>query len=85
MTKPPPILTAGTTPALVAEESTPALKTLYLGIDLKNGASATTAVFIPNALAAQSPVDVLLYLHGHKGYAERRVIKRYVDSAVSRW
>ena len=67
MNPPPAVLTPGTTPALVAEESNPALKTLYLEIDIRNGASPTTAVFIPGAQAAQSSVNVLIYLHGHKG------------------
>jgi hypothetical protein len=66
MAPPISVLASGITPALVAEEAIPAVKTLYLGIDLKNGASPTTAVFIPTDMAAQSPVDILLYLHGHK-------------------
>ena len=60
-------LTAGAIPALAAEETTPDIKTLYLTIDLDNGASKTTAVYIPTAFAAVSPVNLLIYFHGHKG------------------
>jgi len=62
-----PTLTAGAIPALAADETTPGLKTLYLTIDLDNGASKTTAVYIPNTFAAVSPVNMLIYFHGHKG------------------
>jgi hypothetical protein len=67
MSPPSTTLAAGNTPTLVAEEDTPLNKTLYLGIDLRNGASTTTAVYIPTQVAAESPVDMLIYLHGHKG------------------
>jgi hypothetical protein len=60
-------LTTGAIPVLAADETTPGLKTLYLTIDLGNGASKTTAVYIPNAFAPESPVNMLIYFHGHKG------------------
>lgn len=61
-------LTSATAPGqAVAKETTPAVATLYLDIDLKNGATPMTAVYVPDAAAASGAVDLLIYLHGHKG------------------
>lgn len=62
-------LTSSSAPGkAVPNETTPAVATLYLDIELKNGVTTPmTAVYVPDAAAASGAVDLLVYLHGHKG------------------
>jgi hypothetical protein len=53
-------------PPLLESTTSPAARTLYLRIDLGNGAASKTGVFLPPSFSpAASSVDVILYLHGH--------------------
>lgn len=61
-------------PRLLHSETTPPGKTLYVEIDLKifdkkknEIAQPCTGIFIPQNYKPQSAVDLILYLHGHKG------------------
>lgn len=64
---PPGGLKVSTVPDLLNNESTPALETLYLDIPLGNATDGGTAVYLKNAAAATTPIDLLVYFHGHKG------------------
>lgn len=76
----------GRIPRLLKEESTPPGTTLYIEINLgivdKFGIKAApmTGVFIPQGFKADKGVDVIFYLHGHKGEQNRRLtINQYWD------
>ena len=86
---PPTPITPGTgsAPRLLKQESTPPGTTLYVSIDLgivdQFGITAApmTGIFIPEGYGAGSAVDVILYLHGHKGEQLRRqAIDQYWNS-----
>lgn len=76
----------GRVPRLLKQESTPPGTTLYIEIDLgivdKFGIKAApmTGIFIPQGFKPDKGVDVILYLHGHKGEQNRRLtIDQYWD------
>jgi peptidoglycan hydrolase-like protein with peptidoglycan-binding domain len=86
---PPTPMTSGTgsAPRLLKQESTPPGTTLYVSIDLgivdQFGITAApmTGIFMPEGYGAGSAVDVILYLHGHKGEQFRRqAIDQYWNS-----
>jgi hypothetical protein len=86
---PPTPMTPGTgsAPRLLKQESTPPGTTLYVSIDLgivdqfTITAAPMTGIFIPEGYEAGSAVDVILYLHGHKGEQLRRqAIDQYWNS-----
>jgi hypothetical protein len=74
-------------PKLLKREAVPPGTTLYLEIDLKIKdkfgivAPPMTGVFIPDRYTPEGPVDVVLYLHGHKGGEMRKLgIDQYWNS-----
>jgi hypothetical protein len=75
---PGPVATQGAAPRLLKREIVPAGTTLYLEINLeitdKFGITAPpmTGVFIPHGYTPQGNVDIILYLHGHKGGEMRK-------------
>ncbi len=87
--KPVPPITPGTgsAPRLLKQESTPPGTTLYVSIDLSIvdkfaiAAAPVTGIFIPEGYVPGASVDVILYLHGHKGEQLRRqAIDQYWNS-----
>jgi hypothetical protein len=50
---------------LISKENAPAGLTLYLAIDLNNGAKAMTGVYFPDGYPGDKKLDLILYLHGH--------------------
>jgi hypothetical protein len=50
---------------LISKETVPAGLTLYLAIDLNNGAKAMTGVYFPDGYPGDKKLDLILYLHGH--------------------
>jgi peptidoglycan hydrolase-like protein with peptidoglycan-binding domain len=74
-------------PKLLKREAVPPGTTLYLEINLKIKdkfgivAPPMTGVFIPDRYTPEGPVDVVLYLHGHKGGEMRKLgIDQYWNS-----
>ena len=88
ITSPTPLPSGtGSAPRLLKQESTPPGTTLYVSIDLgivdKFGITAApmTGIFIPEGYQPGAAVDVILYLHGHKGEQIRRqAIDQYWNS-----
>ena len=75
-------------PRLLDSETAPPSQTLYVQIDLKivdkknnELAPPYTGIFIPQSYKPQSAVDLILYLHGHKGTfpGNDKTIKEYWD------
>jgi hypothetical protein len=66
-------------PKLLKRETTPPGTTAYFDIDLKITdkfgivAPPMTGVFVPAGYAPNGPVDIVLYLHGHKGGDMRKL------------
>ncbi len=76
------IETDAAAPRLIYRDTSPALETLYVAIDLgmsrerifkksdpRNDTAIVekmTGIFIPKNFSADSPIDLLIYLHGHK-------------------
>lgn len=56
-------------PELVDREKQPPALTLYVRIPLgvETSARELTAIYLPSSVKAASAIDVILYLHGHKG------------------
>jgi hypothetical protein len=76
------------TPGLATVETSPPERTLYVNIPLGNYLSARTkgtrqpipaltGIYVPAGLSAASPVDVLIYLHGHHPGAPNQTIAQY--------
>ncbi len=64
--QPPSTPLNGTVPGLAAPTQTNGAETtLFLDIDLKNGAAPMTAVYLPGPLPT-GPLDLLVYFHGWK-------------------
>ena len=69
---------SNTAPKLLQQETTPPGTTLYVEVDLnivdkfKFTAPPVTGIFIPDGYVPAAAVDLILYLHGHKGEAIRR-------------
>ncbi len=76
------IKTDGAAPRLIYRDTSPALETLYVAIDLGLGrerifkksdprndtalVEKMTGIFIPKNFSADASIDLLIYLHGHK-------------------
>lgn len=55
-------------PPLLKKDKAADGETLYVRIDLGLGKNlASTGIYVPNAFRPDSGIDVVLYLHGHKG------------------
>jgi hypothetical protein len=84
---PAPGVPTGAAPRLLKRESSPPAATLYAEIDLgivdkfKVRAAPMTGIFLPDGFKPGPSVDVILYLHGHKAEAIRKLaIDEYWNS-----